>query len=393
MGNKLNKKKKKKALEIKDDYKYLENFEEEKDFNDIDKQEKEFINFQQEIDFSKKMQLITKFKIQSDIYNSLILNDGKIASIIDNSLIIYNKNNFKSIISIKAKSEIYNFYQLQNDKIIIVFEYFFIIYKLEKDKLILLQKTKFENFEYDIYKYVKILEKNNTKSYYSPEIIELSNKSFIIKFLTKEYPTEKRPYADFDSPRLIVNIYEYDKITNKYIFKNSVGQSIGVVSRILNTFIIHNGYDAVCIYRYNEYNELKTFIKGRFDAYDTTSKFMHYIWKNKYFIYKSYSKIEIYEFDKYYKEKKIKEIEGSFLPMRDCIFYYKTNNPIFFYSNYGIKYDVKLIQYNENFEENEKTINNENKEIIKQIKEMKIINNKIYIMGKYYIYIYILIKD
>ena len=105
------------------------------------------------------MQLITKFKIQSDICNSLILNDGKIASIIDNSLIIYNKNNFKSILSIKAKSEIYNFYQLQNDKIIIVFEYFFIIYKFEKDKLILLQKTKFENFEYDIYKYVKMLRK------------------------------------------------------------------------------------------------------------------------------------------------------------------------------------------------------------------------------------------
>ena len=132
MGNKLNKKKKKKALEIKDDYKYLENFEEENDLNDIDKQEKEFINYQQEIDFSKKMQLITKFKIQSIRYNSLILNDGKIASIIDNSLIIYNKNNFKSIISIKAKSEIYNFYQLQNDKIIIVFEYFLLYINLKK---------------------------------------------------------------------------------------------------------------------------------------------------------------------------------------------------------------------------------------------------------------------
>ena len=132
MGNKLNKKKKKKALEIKDDYKYLENFEEENDLNDIDKQEKEFINYQQEIDFSKKMQLITNFKIQSIRYNSLILNDGKIASIIDNSLIIYNKNNFKSIISIKAKSEIYNFYQLQNDKIIIVFEYFLLYINLKK---------------------------------------------------------------------------------------------------------------------------------------------------------------------------------------------------------------------------------------------------------------------
>ena len=131
-----------------------------------------------------------------------------------------------------------------------------------------------------------MLEKYQTKSYYSPEIIELSNKSFIIKFLTKEYPTEKSPYANLDFPRLIVNIYEYDKKTNKYIFKNSVRQSIGVVSRILNTFIIHNGYDDVCIYRYNEYNELKTFIEGRFDVYDTTSKFMHYIWKNKYFIYK-----------------------------------------------------------------------------------------------------------
>jgi len=279
---------------------------------------------------------------------------------------------------------------LQNDKIIIVFEYFFIIYKFEKDKLILLQKTKFENFEYDIYKYVKMLEKYQTKSYYSPEIIELSNKSFIIKFLTKEYPTEESPYANLDYPRLIVNIYEYDKITNKYIFKNSVRQSIGVVSRILNTFIIYNGYDDVCIYRNNE---LKTFIKGSNSVFIATLEFKNYIWKNKYFIFKSYSKIEIYEFDKYYKEKKIKEIEGFFLPMRDCIFYYKTNNPIFFYSNKGIKYDVKLIQYNENFEENEKTINNENKEIIKQIKEMKIINNKIYIMGKDYIYIYILIKD
>ena len=279
---------------------------------------------------------------------------------------------------------------MQNDKIIIVFEYFFIIYKFEKDKLILLQKTKFENFEYDIYKYVKMLEKYQTKSYYSPEIIELSNKSFIIKFLTKEYPTEESPYANLDYPRLIVNIYEYDKITNKYIFKNSVRQSIGVVSRILNTFIIYNGYDDVCIYRNNE---LKTFIKGSNSVFIATLEFKNYIWKNKYFIFKSYSKIEIYEFDKYYKEKKIKEIEGFFLPMRDFIFYYKTNNPIFFYSNKGIKYDVKLIQYNENFEENEKTINNENKEIIKQIKEMKIINNKIYIMGKDYIYIYILIKD
>ena len=157
-----------------------------------------------------------------------------------------------------------------------------------------------------------------------------------------------------------------------------------------NTFIIHNGYDEVCIYRDNG---LKTFIEGRFDPYDTASKFMHYIWKNKYLILKYISKIEIYEFDNDYKEKKIKEIEGSFLPMRDCIFYYKTNNPIFFYSNYSINYDVKLVQYNENFEESEKTINNENKEIFLKIKEMKIINNKIYIIGRNYIYIYILIKD
>jgi hypothetical protein len=393
MGNKLNKKKKKKTLEIKDDYKYLENFEEEIDLKDRDKEEKEFINYQQDIDFSKKMQIITKYKIQNDIYDSLILNDGKIARIIDNSLIIYNKNNFKSIISIKAKSEIYNLYQLQNGKIIIVFEHFFIIYKLEKDKLILLQKTKFDNFEYDIYKYVKMLDKNNSKSYYSPEVIELSNKSFIIKFLTKEYPTEKRPYTDYDSPELIVNIYEYNKIAKKYIFKNSVGQSIGEVSRILKTFIVHNGYDSVYIYRNNG---LKQFIEGRFDPYDTTSKYKHYIWKNEYFIFKTNSKIEIYEFDNDYKEKKIKEIEGAFFPMRDCILYYKENNPLFFYTNYSIKNDVKLIQYNENFEESEKIINDENKEIIKkikEIKEIKIINNKIYIISKNCIYIYILINN
>ena len=407
MGNKLNRKKKKKkkttnALEQKDEYKYLENFEEQNDLENKDIKEKDFIYYQPDIDFSRKFQLITKYKVPSDVYNSLILNDGSIARIIDNSLIIYNKYNFKSIINIKAKDEIYNIYQLQNNKLIIIFKYFFVIYKLKKAELVLLQKIKFENFEYDKYNYLKSLGKNKIKSYYSPELLELSNQSFIIKFLTKEYPTEKRPYTDYDSPELIINIYEYNKATNKYIFKNSVRSSIGVVSRILNTFIIHNGYDSVYVYKdygikYDPLNRytydfypLRKFIDGRFDPYDTTSKHIHYIWKNKYFIFKTYSKIIIYEFDNDYKEKKIKEIEGSFLPMRDCIFYYNTNNPIFFYSNYGIKYDIKLIQYNENFEESEKLIDSDNKKIFKTIKEMKIIKNKIYILDMNNIYIYIL---
>ena len=395
MGNKLNKKKKKKmVLENKDEYKYLDNFEEKNDLIEQNKKEKDFIYYQQDIDFSKKLELITKFRfINNDKYNSLILNDGSIAKIIDNSLLIYNRHNFKNIINIKAKNEIYNFYQLQNGKLIIIFEYFFNIYKIKKDKLILLQNIKFENFQHDKYKYAKMVNNGKIKRYYSPELIELSTEKFIIKFLTKEYPTEKRPYTEYDSPGLIINIYAFDKITNKYIFKDYVKNSIGIISRILDTFIMHNRCDSVCIYKEcaiystNKYYPLKVFIEGRSDEYNPTSKFKNFIWKNKYFIFVKYSHTEIYEFDKDYNEKKIKEIKEIFSPMTDCIFYYNSYNPIFFCSNGGYTIN-KLIQYNDNFEENELIINADNKYIIKKILEMNFINGKIYIISSKNIYIY-----
>lgn len=231
MGNKFSNDKKKKKNEIKeeekDTYKYLENYEVYKDdVTDSSIDDKDLIGVKQNYDFSlKNLEIVTKFDIEGDSLDTLILNDGRIARIIDNSLIIYNKNNFKIQINIKAEEEIYNIYQLKNNKLIVIFEHFLMIYKLKKDKIFLLQKIEFFGFAYDKYYIIKDFSKSHIKASFSPEILEISNKSFIIKFLIKRKTTDKDPYAEYHSPELYIRVYEYDKNT-KGIFLKEVCRQV-----------------------------------------------------------------------------------------------------------------------------------------------------------------------
>ena len=349
-------------------------------------------------DFSlKNLEIVTKFDTKGQKVDTLILNDGRIARIIDNSLIIYNKNNFIIQINIKAKKEIYNIYQLKNNKLIVIFEHFLMIYKLKKDKIFLLQKI-FFGFEYDKYYIIKDFSKSHIKASFSPEILEISNKSFIIKFRIKRKTTDKDPYAEYDSPDLYIRVYEYDKNKKGYIFKRSLSKSDGAVSRILDTFIIHTTkYGSLSIYRKDnvfrydpsfpytyQYYPLNEFIKGGEDNY-YHRWLKPYVWKNKYLLYDNNQKIEIYEFDKDYNEHKIKEIKGRFLPLERCNFYYNSENPVFFYfkNDFG---PAAFTEYNDNFEE----IKNEDFPITKwsrKIYDIKIINNFVYILELYDIFI------
>lgn len=172
--------------------------------------------------------------------------------------------------------------------------------------------------------------------------------------------------------------------------------SDGAVSRILDTFIIHTTeYGSLSIYKNNDYRynpslpytykyyPLNEFIKGGNNFYYRLRK--HYVLKNKYLLYYDHPKIEIYEFDKDYNEHKIKEIEGHFLPLERCNFYYNSENPIFFYSKKDFG-PAAFTEYNDNFE----GIKNEDFPITKwsrKIYDIKIINNFVYILDLYDIFI------
>lgn len=312
---------------------------------------------------------------------TLILNDGRIAIVKNNSLIIYNKYSFKEELCIKAKEEIFNISQLQNNNLIIIFEYFFMVCRLIKNNIHLIQKISFDNFPYDQYNIIKG----------SPEIIELSNIRFIIKLTKKEYSLDLNSYADFRAPTLTINIYEYDKISKKYFFKNMVVSDEGQISRILDTFIIHTKYGSVDIYRHYRtkydnplytFYHLRRFIEGG-GAYQNTTSTRHYVWENKYLLFYDLGKVDIYEFDNDYKENKIREIKNHFFPLRDCRFYYNSQKPVFFYSSYG---RISFSQFNENLEEikNEKNYFNL---YDYRINDIKIINSVVYILYNGIIYL------
>ena len=382
MGGKSSKKNKPNIKEEEiDTYKYLENYEE---CNEEIIKKKEFICIMPNFDFSlSKIEIVTKFNINNSDLNTIILNDGSLARIIDNSLTIYNKNNFKVKMNIKAKNEIYSISQLQNNELIVIFEKFFMLYKIKKNQLYLLQKTHFLHINYEENKIIKNFD----------QVLELSNKSFIIKLNIQELETEKNPYAEYNSPTIYINIYVYNNNSKKYIFQRFYNLANGEISRIFDTFIMRCKTGSVYFYKdygskYNpylistqKYYPLRTIIEGKNAFYSLSNK--HYVLKNKYFAYFDGANIEMFEFDEEFMEKKIKEIKRPVMALRNCHYCYNSENPVLFYCN--AQYKLAFIQYDDNFDEIKKEDNFLN--IKEKIYDIKIINNHAYILTTNYLYI------
>ncbi len=300
----------------------------------------------------------------------MILNDGRIGSIQNNCLTIYNKDTFEVEIKKEARRTIVNFFQFKNNNLLIFFTNLIIIYKLSKQKLFLIQKIEINEFDDIKTRMVHCLSKDN-KKIISPQIFELTNNSFIVKYRQEYYVR----YYDSYFEELLIVLYSYDKLNKNFFLKERFLLRGLYVLKFLDTFIINTEENSFLLYDDKNKKMNQSRLKVIHEKYYF---YVHCeVWKEKYLLLIK-GGLLVYEYDENYNGKQIGKyiFDKKKLDLGNYIYFFNQNNPVIFFRCFGIAY-AKL---NDKFE----IIQKETKSVIQligNIFDIKVTNNFIYIVG------------